>query len=260
MVAVNKILLAKCTGEGCGGGTRNPPREARLHACPPFHFLLSPFCRRSRPARDPIGYRGGINLYGYGNSSPVGNVDAEGMQRFTSTPVQPAPPPGSAGALLQQYSGRNSKNYPSNLPPPYDGAGGVPLGPLLAGGWRFTGRTGWRKEGYTDFTTWCRDGKIVVLAHHVYVPIAQIWRGGGGSGWATDIVSGVVGTAVGTAVATGLAASTAPETVGATLPASAIIGIATGIAVAKAMQGEPYQVEWVRIYGPERVGQRWVEP
>ena len=29
--------------------------------------------------RDPIGYRGGINLYGYVNSSPVGNVDAEGL-------------------------------------------------------------------------------------------------------------------------------------------------------------------------------------
>jgi RHS repeat-associated protein len=30
--------------------------------------------------RDPIGYRGGINLYGYVNSSPVGNVDAEGSR------------------------------------------------------------------------------------------------------------------------------------------------------------------------------------
>jgi RHS repeat-associated protein len=29
--------------------------------------------------RDPIGYRGGINLYGYVDSSPVGNVDAEGL-------------------------------------------------------------------------------------------------------------------------------------------------------------------------------------
>ena len=28
--------------------------------------------------RDPIGYRGGINLYGYVNSSPVGNVDVSG--------------------------------------------------------------------------------------------------------------------------------------------------------------------------------------
>jgi RHS repeat-associated protein len=29
-------------------------------------------------ARDPVGYQGGTNLYGYVNSSPVGNVDAEG--------------------------------------------------------------------------------------------------------------------------------------------------------------------------------------
>jgi RHS repeat-associated protein len=29
--------------------------------------------------RDPIGYQGGINLYGYVDSSPVGNVDAEGL-------------------------------------------------------------------------------------------------------------------------------------------------------------------------------------
>jgi hypothetical protein len=78
MVAINKILLSECTGEQCGGGTRNPPREARLHARSPVHFLLSPFCRRSRPARDPIGYRGGINLYDYVNSSPVGNVDWDG--------------------------------------------------------------------------------------------------------------------------------------------------------------------------------------
>jgi RHS repeat-associated protein len=29
--------------------------------------------------RDPIGYQGGINLYGFVNSSPVGNVDAAGL-------------------------------------------------------------------------------------------------------------------------------------------------------------------------------------
>ena len=80
MVAINKILLPECTGEGRGGGTRNAPREARLHACSPFYFLLSPVCRRSPPTRDPIGYQGGINLYGYVNSSPVGSVDAEGTK------------------------------------------------------------------------------------------------------------------------------------------------------------------------------------
>jgi hypothetical protein len=54
------------------------PCAARLHACSPVHLLLSPFCRRSRPTRDPIGYQGGIKLYGYVNSSPVGAVDASG--------------------------------------------------------------------------------------------------------------------------------------------------------------------------------------
>ena len=34
--------------------------------------------------RDPIGYRGGINLYGYVDSSPVGNVDAEGASLWTA--------------------------------------------------------------------------------------------------------------------------------------------------------------------------------
>ncbi len=33
MVAANKILFPECTGGGCSGGTRNPPRETRLHAC-----------------------------------------------------------------------------------------------------------------------------------------------------------------------------------------------------------------------------------
>ncbi len=79
MVAINKILLPECTGERFGGGTGNPPREARLYACPPVHFLLSPFCRRSQTTRGPIGYQGGGNLYGHVNSSPGGNVDAEGL-------------------------------------------------------------------------------------------------------------------------------------------------------------------------------------
>ncbi len=33
--------------------------------------------------RDPIGYQGGINLYEYVQSSPVGNVDAEGEKVYT---------------------------------------------------------------------------------------------------------------------------------------------------------------------------------
>ncbi len=35
--------------------------------------------------RDPIGYQGGINLYAYVQSSPVGNVDGEGLAWFTLT-------------------------------------------------------------------------------------------------------------------------------------------------------------------------------
>ena len=33
--------------------------------------------------RDPIGYQGGINLYEYVRSSPVGNVDGEGLRRIS---------------------------------------------------------------------------------------------------------------------------------------------------------------------------------
>ena len=45
--------------------------------------------------RDPIGYQGGINLYGYVNSSPVGNVDAEGTQVYmygVTVDNTPSPP------------------------------------------------------------------------------------------------------------------------------------------------------------------------
>ncbi len=49
--------------------------------------------------RDPIGYQGGINLYEYVQSNPVGNVDAEGMQVYmygvgiSNTPTATPPPP-----------------------------------------------------------------------------------------------------------------------------------------------------------------------
>ncbi len=36
--------------------------------------------------RDPIGYQGGINLYEYAQSSPVGNVDGEGLHADYSKP------------------------------------------------------------------------------------------------------------------------------------------------------------------------------
>ena len=83
MVAINKILLSGCTGEGCGGETgtctdspihrgnaenRVPATRNHRRGVTPGRWLT----------RDPIGYQGGINLYGYVGSSPVGNVDAEG--------------------------------------------------------------------------------------------------------------------------------------------------------------------------------------
>ncbi len=84
MVAINKILLLGCTGEGCGGETgtctdspihrgnaedRAPTTRNRCRGVNLGRWLT----------RDPIGYRGGINLYGFVNSSPVGNVDADGL-------------------------------------------------------------------------------------------------------------------------------------------------------------------------------------
>jgi RHS repeat-associated protein len=203
--------------------------------------------------RDPIGYAGGINLYGYVNSSPVGNVDAEGMQRFTSTPVQPAPPPGSAEALLQQYSGRNSKNYPSNLPPPYDGAGGVPLGPLLAGGWHFTGLAGRELVGYTDIKTVQIDGECIRVGHPVYAPTAQIARGGDGApDWVSVPVSALTSVFVGALVGR------------LTGPLGIVLGPVAGEwAGHQAYQTEsggsgPYQSRWIRVYGPKSTGREWV--
>ena len=41
--------------------------------------------------RDPIGYQGGINLHGYVDSSPVGNVDAEGLREYHFGPIHYLP-------------------------------------------------------------------------------------------------------------------------------------------------------------------------
>ena len=57
MVAINKILLPGCTGEGRGGGTRNPPLEARLCVCSPVHFLLSPSAGAAGPSA-PVSHEG----------------------------------------------------------------------------------------------------------------------------------------------------------------------------------------------------------
>ena len=85
MVAINEILLPECTGEECGGDN-NICTDSRVHHRNAEN--RAPVTRNHRSApilgrwltRDPIGYQGGINLYGYVNSSPVGNVDAEGLE------------------------------------------------------------------------------------------------------------------------------------------------------------------------------------
>ncbi|MCG8653012.1 MAG: RHS repeat-associated core domain-containing protein, partial [Pirellulales bacterium] len=50
-----------------------------------YHKKLGRFC-----SRDPIGYVGGINLYQFLSSSPLGFMDSSGMQ---VEPPQPLPPP-----------------------------------------------------------------------------------------------------------------------------------------------------------------------
>ena len=210
--------------------------------------------RRTQPlVNNP--YQGGINLYGHVDSWPEGSVDAEGTQRFMSTPIRPAPPPGSAGALLQQYSGRNAKNYPPNLPPPYDGLGGAVLGPLLAGGWHFTGLTGREVVGYADIHTVKIGNGCARLGHPVYAPTAQIARGGNAAlEWASDLVDGMAGIGVAFVVAAA-SSETGPGTI-------FVGGIAGGFAAAGVnglMTGEPLQTRSIRVYGPTWVGQTWVE-
>ncbi len=190
--------------------------------------------------RDPIGYSGGINLYAYVASSPVGNVDAAGLGGGNPN-LYPPPPPLSpqVQALLQQYSGRNAKNYPSNLPPPYDGVGGAVLGSLLAGGWYFTGAKGRERIGYTDIHKVMVDGHCIKLAHPVYAPAAQIARGGTPPGffvWAFP-----------TAVATAASLTVGPE-----------LGMPLGILLHSALAYDrPLQKRFIRVYGPTFVGHTW---
>jgi RHS repeat-associated protein len=93
MVAINEILLPECTGDGCGGET-DICTDSRVHHRSAENRAPATRNRRSAPllgrwlTRDPIGYEGGINLYGFVDSSPVGNVDAEGLKRaFFKVPL-----------------------------------------------------------------------------------------------------------------------------------------------------------------------------
>ena len=90
MIAINKTLLPGCTGEGCSGET-GTCTDSPIHRGNAEN--RAPTTRSHRRAvalnrwltRGPIGYRGGINLYGYVNSSPVGNVDAGGLVDWGGT-------------------------------------------------------------------------------------------------------------------------------------------------------------------------------
>ena len=203
--------------------------------------------------RDPIGYQGGINLYAYVASSPVGNVDAAGLGGGNPN-LYPPPPPLAPGAqnLINQYSGRNARNYPANQPPPYSGAGGAVLGPLLAGGWYFTGQQGMTVVGYTHIQRVSVDGKCVTLGLPVYAPAAQVARGGGAPAWFSLGFGGLVGVVVGAGTTLVSSVATLDPFVGAIVGGS--VGVAAGGAVDSAMAGEPYQTRWVRVYGPTWVG------
>jgi hypothetical protein len=84
MVAIGKTLLPEGTGEECGGDT-DVCTDSRAHhrnaenRVPATHNHRRGVALSRWLTRDPIGYQGGINLYGYVDSSPVGNVDAEGL-------------------------------------------------------------------------------------------------------------------------------------------------------------------------------------
>ncbi len=62
--------------------------------------------------RDPIGYSGGINLYAYVESSPVGKVDANGLYAFAG--VQKPVPAAGLGDAAKKHplsGGRYYQNY-----------------------------------------------------------------------------------------------------------------------------------------------------
>ncbi len=108
MVAIDEILLRECTGEGWGGGTQICT-DSRVHrrnadwSTPPagtqplvnnlyqgmtLDAVTGLYYERFRnysptlgtwTSQDPLGYINGAKPYQLVNSSPVGNVDAEGL-------------------------------------------------------------------------------------------------------------------------------------------------------------------------------------
>ena len=111
MVAINKILLPECTGEGCGGKAgictdsrvhrrnaenRVPATRNRCRTQPLVNNLYQGMTLDAMPGlyyernrdyspslgrwmeQDPAQFINGANTYQFVDSSPVGNVDAEG--------------------------------------------------------------------------------------------------------------------------------------------------------------------------------------
>ena len=115
--------------------------------------------------RDPIGYRGGINHYGYVESSPVGNVDAVGLAGpAIAGTVSPSTPPTSPPGITPVPPGGTSPTSPSTEPNTASvgvtgTTGPVPIAPGVTGSVGATG-TITSQGNYTGSAT----GKINILA------------------------------------------------------------------------------------------------
>ena len=123
MVAINEFFNAACGAENrrARGGicVENANREVKKLRS------LSEHCVETRGwiTRDPIGVSGGINLYGYVESGPVGKVDASGQDAWgfgipSGTPI--AVPPGYYISGWGQY-GETVKPLPASTPHPASG-------------------------------------------------------------------------------------------------------------------------------------------
>jgi RHS repeat-associated protein len=123
MVAINEIPLPGCAVEGCGGDT-DVCTDGRVHRnaenrAPTIRNRCRGVALGRWLTRDPIGYRGGINLYGHVNSSPVGNVDAEGLA--TSGVWVPETDIGGTTYWMNTQTGAISYGYPSGPMAPVGG-------------------------------------------------------------------------------------------------------------------------------------------
>ena len=118
MVAINKIPLPESNGEGCGGDT-DVCTDGRVHRnaenrAPTTRNRCRGVALGRWLTRDPIGYRSGINLYGYVNSSPVGSVDAGG--RVRKALCEAAPAEAVVGGLRPELPDSGQLLCPSHRP------------------------------------------------------------------------------------------------------------------------------------------------